>query len=79
MREWYAEAADARTQRLKALTWARILECWDALETDFQSFYGIDLEDRVVRSDRSWRWFRVRVMRLLAEDTQLCRLLELRD
>jgi hypothetical protein len=55
------------------LTWTRILEQWAAIEADFHSEYGVDLDDPKVRRRKSWRWFVVRVRGLLMADTRLWR------
>ena len=60
------------------LSWGNILSKWESIETDFQHFFHIDLAGGTLRG-RSWRWFRVRLMRLLSEDTALARQLGLLD
>lgn len=62
---------------MSKLTWPSMLSRWDDIETDFQHFYQIDLADGVL-SDRRWRWFRIRLIRLLGEDTAIARGLGLR-
>ena len=78
MREWWAERVEAAQVDHSKLTWGAMLSRWDAVETDFQAFYHIDLAGGIL-NDRTWRWFRIRLVRLLAEETQLARDLGLRD
>lgn len=75
LRWWYEEDRPGRD--LPDLSWRSLLSRWDAIETDFHHFYGCDLGDGVLRR-RSWRWFRIRVIRLLTEDSMLSRALGLR-
>lgn len=49
-------------------TWAHMLKSWDVLEADFQWHYGIDLASGILKK-RSFRWFTVRVVKLMSEDT----------
>lgn len=78
MREWWAEkVADDGVDR-SLLTWSGLLENWDAVETDFHHFFGIDFGDGILTA-RRWRWFRIRLVRLLAEETALARALGVRD
>lgn len=60
------------------LSWENILSKWDAIETDFHHFYGLDVADGTL-GRRSWRWFVIRLVRLLAENTSLARQLGLLD
>lgn len=55
----------------EAVTWSALLDQWGLLESCFHSEFGVDLS-KVWRSE-SWRWFRTRVMGLLASDTALSR------
>lgn len=52
------------TQARPALGWPELLTHWDALEADLAE-RGVDLEDPVLMSSRSWRWLRVRILGLL--------------
>lgn len=56
------------------LSWANLLAHWRWIESDFHHFYGVDFEDGVL-SDRTWRWFTLRLFRLLGEDSGLARAL----
>lgn len=58
------------------LSWPALLTQWNAIESDFHHFYGCDLGDGILHR-RSWRWFHVRVIRLLAEESMLARALGL--
>lgn len=78
VREWWAEKVEVSRVDESKLTWGAMLSRWDAVETDFQALYNIDLAGETLL-DRTWRWFRIRLVRLLAEDTQLARDLGLRD
>lgn len=78
MREWWAERVEVPQVDASKLTWGAMLSNWDAVETDFHSFFNIDLAGEILH-DRTWRWFRIRLVRLLAEETQLARDLGLRD
>ncbi|CQD04916.1 conserved hypothetical protein [Corynebacterium striatum] len=60
------------------LTWANLLSHWDEIETDFHHFFGVDFGSRIL-ADRRWRWFTIRLVRLLSEDTAIARCLGLRD
>lgn len=68
LREWEERVEGVSAM---ALTWDSLLTHWDYIETDFQSFYGLDLTQC---RGRSFRWFRCRVVRLLGEDTALGRM-----
>ena len=68
-REWEEKVEGVNPM---ALSWEAFLESWDLVETDFQAFYGVDLASSEYQ-DRSWRWLRVRLVRLLGEDTALGR------
>lgn len=59
------------------LSLSGLLSHWDAIETDFHHFYGIDLKGGVL-GRRRWGWFMKRLTRLLAEDTALARAVGLR-
>lgn len=48
-----------------------IFDQWVLLESDFHEFYGVDLEQ--VLRERSWRWFRTRVVGLFSCDSRLYR------
>lgn len=74
-REWEEETPNGID--LSKLTWENMLGHWDAIETDFAHFFHLDLEDQIPK--RTWRWFTIRVFRLLGEDTLLARLLGIRD
>ena len=74
VRDWWAEPF--KQVDSEKLSWAGLLSEWDAIETDFQHFYNLDLEDGVL-DRRTWRWFKIRVLRLLEEDTKLARVLGL--
>lgn len=63
-------------RNLPDLSWPSLLSRWDAIETDLHHFYGVDVGTGILRA-RSWRWFRIRVIRLLAEDSMLSRALGL--
>lgn len=69
---------DAPTTSGVDLSWENILSYWEAIETDFHHFYNLDLADGTL-GRRTWRWFRIRLVRLLAEDTSLARQLGLLD
>lgn len=62
---------------MSKLTWPSMLSRWDDIETDFHHFYQVDLGGGVL-ADRRWRWFRIRLIRLLGEDTAIARGLGLR-
>lgn len=74
-RWWWEEKA---TTSGIDLSWPNILSKWDAIETDFHHFYSTDLADGTL-GRRTWRWFRIRLVRLLAEETSLARQLGLLD
>lgn len=78
MREWWAEKIPDVEVDQGRLTWAGLLENFDAVETDFHHFFNIDFDSGILAA-RRWRWFRIRLVRLLAEDTALARSLGLRD
>lgn len=69
MREWEESVEGVNPADL---SWESLLRNWHLIETDFQNFYHLDLSDPVV-GNRSMRWFTVRVVRLLREDTALGR------
>lgn len=78
VREWWAEQVQPKPDvDESALTWPSMLSRWDDIETDFQHFFGIDFGSGVL-SNRKWRWFRIRLVRLLSEDTAIARGLGLR-
>lgn len=78
MREWWAEKIDdGPAVDESKLTWASLLSHWDYIETDFHHFYGVDFDSGIL-ADRRWRWFRIRLVRLLGEDTAIARGLGLR-
>ncbi|OFP16000.1 hypothetical protein HMPREF2998_00510 [Corynebacterium sp. HMSC065A05] len=78
VREWWADKVQERPQvDATKLTWVNLLSHWDTVETDFHHFYSIDFGSGVL-TNRRWRWFRIRLIRLLAEDTALARELGLR-
>ena len=77
-REWWAETLtpdDDCWVDPEKLTWPALLSKWTMIETDFHHFYGADLESPEVLHHRTWRWFTVRVFRLISEDTALGRYL----
>ena len=76
MRDWYDPTAPRPKVDESKLTWDNILSNWDAIETDMHMLYGVDVADGIL-DRRSWRWFRVRVVRLLAEESMLARALGL--
>lgn len=63
MREWYQDVPDPG---VPDLSWPEVLAHWDVLETDMHHFYGADMYDPEVKA-RPWRWFVVRVARLLVD------------
>lgn len=65
VRDDYEPEAFEDPDEPKTVTWVDMLEHWDAIETDFQAFYHLDLTIEADR--RNWRWFEIRVMRLLSE------------
>lgn len=69
LRWWFDDEAPQ-----SVLSWDTLLAQWDAIETDFHHFYGVDFGGGALHA-RSWRWFRVRLMRLLVEESQLARAL----
>lgn len=69
LREW-EEDTGVSLFRPEATTWTGLLEQWWMIETDFQTFYGIDL---ATVGFRTWRWFQARTHRLLCEDTAIGR------
>lgn len=71
LRWWYEEPTPDVGEVLD-LSWPALLEKFDAIESDFHHFYHCDFESGVLH-ERSWRWFRVRVVRLLSEDSALAR------
>lgn len=68
---WWFEEGQGPAEGVD-LSLGNLLSRWDAIETDFHHFYGCDFGDGVL-ARRTWRWFRVRMVRLLADDTQLAR------
>lgn len=44
--------------------WIEVLQHWGLVEADLHEHYGIDLDDPVL-ANRTWRWFRVRVLGLI--------------
>ena len=48
----------------ESFDWGRVFELWGFVEADFNTEYGVNLEDALARS---WRWFRVRLFGLLAK------------
>ena len=75
-REWYAPTEASSTGL--GLTWPGVLSHWNAIETDMHHFYGADMENPEVLG-RSWRWFTIRITRLIGEDTALWRALRPQD
>lgn len=79
MREWYLKPEGGRDKPLPDLSWGSLLRHWAAIEADFQRLYGIDLDSGVLKT-RTWRWFSLRTIRLLAEEgSGLVKALGLRD
>ena len=76
-REWFAPTDSAGSDG-SGWTWTGILTHWNEIETDMHHFFGVDMEDPVVLG-RSWRWFTIRVARLMAEDTALWRAIRPHD
>ena len=74
---WWYEEGDGPGER-PDLSWPTMLSHWDAIETDFHIHYHCDLGDGIL-DHRSWRWFRIRLIRLLAEESHLARVLGLRE
>ncbi|MFG2059663.1 hypothetical protein ACGFI9_37195 [Micromonospora sp. NPDC048930] len=52
-----------------------MLTHWRLIEADLHDVYGIDVEDRPLMRDRSWRWLEIRISGLLCADTRLYRAL----
>src|SRR5699024_6652046 len=72
LRWWYEDAAGD----VPDLSWPSLLTQWNAIESDFHHFYGCDLGEGIL-CRRSWRRCRVRVIRLLAEESMRARALGL--
>lgn len=78
MRQFYEPVADTTSGvEQEKLTWPNILSHWDAIETDFHHFYGVDLDEDKYRWGKTWKWFNKRLMRLLSEETAIERALDL--
>ncbi|AOE44293.1 tail assembly chaperone [Gordonia phage Eyre] len=59
-------------------TWSDIFEQWDAIEIDFATILRIDLSPALLAA-QSWRWFEVRLSRVLGDpDTLTSRLISIR-
>lgn len=71
MRTFYEEEEVGPPVEL--FTWDSLLSRWDLIETDFHIHFGVDLEEPGLVESRTWRWFVVRVRRLLGEDSALAR------
>jgi hypothetical protein len=52
-----------------------ILDRWALVEADLQDA-GVDVGNRTMMSNRSWRWLRVRIIGLCSADTRLSRALQ---
>lgn len=57
------------------MSWSALLDQWRLIEADLHSEYGIDVEDRPLMRERSWRWLEARILGLLAADTRTYRAL----
>lgn len=71
-REWFAPVEKEETS---SLSWWDILTHWDAIEGDMHHFFSVDMADPVVKQQRDWRWFTVRVKWLFGVDSALARAL----
>ena len=63
LRQWYDPEAE---EGPGAVSITSILEEWNAVETDMHHFYGVDVDSGIL-DHRSWRWFYIRLGRLLSE------------
>lgn len=50
-----------------------MLAQWSLIEADLHQHYGIDIDDPAVRTGRSWRWLRLRILCLLSTDSRVAR------
>lgn len=80
MRVWFHDLSEAPKEKAETVfrsSWADILQEWMLIELDFQDL-GLDLEGLL--SQRSWRWFRIRLLRIMGDpNTRLHRALRRRD
>ena len=76
-RDWYEDSGVELPEDVD-LSHAGLLSHWDAIETDFQREYGIDLASGILKQ-RRWSWFLKRLVRLLSEETALARATGLLD
>ncbi|WP_431840645.1 DUF7426 family protein [Gordonia hongkongensis] len=77
----FAPAAQQKTERRsddERASWSDIFATWEAIEIDFATIFLCDLTPTLLE-EKSWRWFAVRLSRILGDpDTLASRLISLR-
>lgn len=56
---------------MREVTVRDVLLNWRAAECDLHEVFGVDVEDRVLLQERSWRWLEVRLKDLINRGPRL--------